>query len=126
MTHRYMLILNNYFHFLQCYLCLLFVLIVYFPRSYRFVVETIFSVWRMSIPFVATFDNQTFFLICFELLLSYCDELSALECKIPPQEVQIPFKWKDAFDKGSIFGGRMSLSMNFAQFLTKFFLILQV
>ena len=26
-------------------------------------------------------------------------------------QVQIAFKWKDAFDKGSIFGGRMSLTV---------------
>ncbi|KAI8421344.1 hypothetical protein MSG28_008359 [Choristoneura fumiferana] len=41
---------------------------------------------------------------------SYYDQLVSLEGKVPPQEVQIPFKWKDAFDRGSIFGGRMSLS----------------
>nr|CAD7395361.1 unnamed protein product [Timema poppensis] len=46
-----------------------------------------------------------------EVIYSYYDQLSALETKIPPQEVQIPFKWKDAFDKGSIFGGRISLNL---------------
>jgi programmed cell death 6-interacting protein len=40
----------------------------------------------------------------------YCDQLTALEGTIPAQDVQIPFKWKDAFDKGSLFTGKMSLS----------------
>ena len=43
-------------------------------------------------------------------VLRYCDQLTALEGKIPPQDVQIAFKWKDAFDKGSLFTGKMSLS----------------
>ncbi|XP_060802122.1 programmed cell death 6-interacting protein [Amyelois transitella] len=47
-----------------------------------------------------------------EILYSYYDQLASLESKLPPQEVQIPFKWKDAFDKGSIFGGRMSLTVS--------------
>jgi len=46
-----------------------------------------------------------------EALQRYYDQLVALEMKIPATEVQIAFKWKDAFDKGSIFGGRMSLTV---------------
>lgn len=36
------------------------------------------------------------------------------------QDFQVPFKWKDAFDKGSIFGGRMSLSEYCLHFFVKF------
>ena len=44
------------------------------------------------------------------LFFRYYDQLNALEVKIPVHEFQVPFKYKDAFDKGSIFGGKASLS----------------
>ena len=46
-----------------------------------------------------------------ETMMRYHDQLVSLEMKIPASEVQIPFKWKNAFDKGSIFGGRISLTV---------------
>lgn len=47
-----------------------------------------------------------------EAIYAYYDQLNALEVKIPVHEFQVPFKYKDAFDKGSIFGGRASLTLS--------------
>ncbi|KAK6631602.1 hypothetical protein RUM44_006131 [Polyplax serrata] len=46
-----------------------------------------------------------------EVVYSYYDQLVLLESKVPAHEVQIPFKWKDAFDKGSIFGTKIGLTI---------------
>ncbi|XP_066247093.1 programmed cell death 6-interacting protein [Euwallacea similis] len=46
-----------------------------------------------------------------EIIYGYYDQLVALESKIPAQELQVPFKWKDAFDKGNIFGHKASLTI---------------
>ena len=45
-----------------------------------------------------------------QIIYRYYDEVCALESKIPVHEFQVPFKYKDAFDLGTIFGGRASLS----------------
>lgn len=44
-------------------------------------------------------------------LMRYYDQLTAIETKLPISEnqIRIPFKWQDAFEKGSLFG-RGSLS----------------
>ncbi|KAM6959360.1 programmed cell death 6-interacting protein isoform 2-T2 [Aplochiton taeniatus] len=48
-----------------------------------------------------------------EILLRYYDQLCAVEPKFPFSENQLCliFTWKDAFDKGSLFGGSVKLSL---------------
>lgn len=47
-----------------------------------------------------------------DTMCRYHDQLKSLESKCPPHDVQIPFKWKDAFDKGTFFGGSTSLTLS--------------
>ena len=49
----------------------------------------------------------------FKIENRYHDQLQAIETKIPISEnmIRIPFKWQDAFDKGSLFTGKSSFSM---------------
>ena len=44
---------------------------------------------------------------------SYYDQLVSVAEKLPltPTQIPINFKWRDAFDKGSFFGGKSSLSL---------------
>uniref|UniRef100_A0A8C1RXY0 Programmed cell death 6 interacting protein n=1 Tax=Cyprinus carpio TaxID=7962 RepID=A0A8C1RXY0_CYPCA len=44
-----------------------------------------------------------------EILLRYYDQLCAIEPKFPFTELCLTFTWKDAFDKGSLFGGSVKL-----------------
>ncbi|XP_072227210.1 programmed cell death 6-interacting protein isoform X2 [Leuresthes tenuis] len=48
-----------------------------------------------------------------EILLRYYDQLCSVEPKFPFSENQLclTFTWKDAFDKGSLFGGSVKLSL---------------
>ncbi|XP_051879087.1 programmed cell death 6-interacting protein isoform X2 [Pristis pectinata] len=48
-----------------------------------------------------------------EILLRYYDQLCAIEPKFPFAENQLclTFTWKDAFDKGSLFGGSVKLAL---------------
>ncbi|XP_041104212.1 programmed cell death 6-interacting protein-like isoform X2 [Polyodon spathula] len=48
-----------------------------------------------------------------EVLLRYYDQLCAIEPKFPFSENQLclTFTWKDAFDKGSLFGGSVKLAL---------------
>uniref|UniRef100_A0A672RP20 Programmed cell death 6-interacting protein n=1 Tax=Sinocyclocheilus grahami TaxID=75366 RepID=A0A672RP20_SINGR len=46
-----------------------------------------------------------------EILLRYYDQLCAIEPKLPFTELCLTFTWKDAFDKGSLFGGSVKLAL---------------
>ncbi|XP_076336080.1 programmed cell death 6-interacting protein-like isoform X2 [Tachypleus tridentatus] len=47
-----------------------------------------------------------------QTMCRYYDQVTALDGKITSSDIQIPFRWKDAFDKGSFFGGYTSLTLS--------------
>ena len=49
--------------------------------------------------------------IILSLLFSYYDQIVALEKKPHAVSLKIPFKWKDAFDKGGFLGKAKTLSI---------------
>ncbi|VDN50231.1 unnamed protein product [Dracunculus medinensis] len=53
-----------------------------------------------------------------DVVTRYYDQLVAIESKLPITATQNPisFKWKDAFDKGLLFFGRASLTLNESSF----------
>lgn len=56
---------------------------------------------------------KIFFRSSLEIIYRYYDQLVAVEAKLPFSQTQIivPFKWKDAFDKGSLFS-KSALSLS--------------
>ncbi|KAA0710369.1 Programmed cell death 6-interacting protein ALG-2-interacting protein 1 [Triplophysa tibetana] len=46
-----------------------------------------------------------------EILLRYYDQLCSIEPKFPFTELCLTFTWRDAFDKGSLFGGSVKLAL---------------
>lgn len=54
-----------------------------------------------------------------DVLMRYYDQMVAIENKLPltPTQIPIAFKWKDAFDKGSLFFGKASsLTLSYGTF----------
>ncbi|KAG8178903.1 hypothetical protein JTE90_017602 [Oedothorax gibbosus] len=47
-----------------------------------------------------------------DVMTRYYDQLNFLDAKCPTVDFNIPFKWKDAFDKGSFFLGCASLTIS--------------
>lgn len=63
-------------------------------------------------------------IVCFR----YYDQLVAIENKVPITATQNPvsFKWKDAFDKGSLFFSRAALSKFYENCGILFFFVFQI
>ena len=61
---------------------------------------------------VAVIKNQEVSEAALESLQNYFDQIGNLELKIPFNKTKIYFKWLDAFDKGSWFGGNIPYTMS--------------
>jgi programmed cell death 6-interacting protein len=61
---------------------------------------------------VATIKNQEVSEDALESMQNYFDQIGNLELKIPFSKTKIYFKWLDAFDKGSWFGGSIPYTMS--------------
>lgn len=72
-----------------------------------------YSTFRQTSKFIRlTYTVIILFKILFNKILRYYDQLCVMDSKLPisPTQNPISFKWKDAFDKGSFFFSRASLS----------------
>merc|ERR1712106_335292 len=67
---------------------------------------------NLRIKMVTAIKNQQFSETSLEDAQNYFDQIGHLESKIPFNKTKIYFKWLDAFDKGSWFGGSIPYTMS--------------
>merc|ERR1712106_87968 len=67
---------------------------------------------NLRIKMVTAIKNQQFSETSLEDAQNYFDQIGHLESKIPFNKTKIYFKWLDAFDKGSWFGGSVPYTMS--------------
>lgn len=67
---------------------------------------------NLRIKMVTATKNQQFSETSLEDAQNYFDQIGHLESKIPFNKTKIYFKWLDAFDKGSWFGGSIPYTMS--------------
>jgi programmed cell death 6-interacting protein len=52
-----------------------------------------------------------------EIIARYYDQISALEPKLPVDAFRLVFSWEDAFEKGTLFGGKTKIELPFIIFV---------